>query len=83
MPFIMRTNTSKDATHEDCRKVLEPFLEMLQDREKTLSTLDWTQLVNTTKQRIIEAPEQYLEVIPQSPEVLSNTIEKIFSERLN
>jgi|SRR5579859_1221886 len=39
---------------------LEPIFEMLEYKEKILSKSDWNSLVNATKDRIVNAPDQYL-----------------------
>lgn len=65
------------------KRDLEPILEMLESKSKILSTVDWTRLVNTTRERIIDAPEQYLAGQNRTTDALRHTIEVIFSERLN
>ena len=76
-------NASSQTPHEEFRQAIEPFLEMLAEREKILSNDEWNSLVNSTKERIIEAPEQYLIGISKPSEELRTTIETIFRERLN
>ena len=68
---------------DDFRLTLEPFLEMLVEKEKILSINEWISLVNATKERIIKAPEQYLTGISKSSEELKIAIDTIFKERLN
>lgn len=76
-------NTSTPALHQEFKNALEPFLEMLVEKEKILSNDDWTSLVNSTKERIITAPEQYLSGVMKPSEELKIAIESIFNERLN
>ena len=70
-------------SQEEFKFVLEPFLEMLAEKEKILSSDEWIALVNSTKERIVSAPEQYLSGILKSSEELKEAVENIFSERLN
>ena len=79
----MTMNTSSQIAHEEFIQAIEPFLEMLVEKEKVLSNDEWVSLVNSTKERIIEAPEQYLVGISKSSGDLRTTIETIFRERLN
>ena len=65
------------------KRDLEPILEMLEDRGKVLSKSDWIRLVDATKQRIIDAPEQYLAGRNKTSDTLRQQVEMIFSERLN
>jgi len=74
---------SSTIPEKEFRLVLEPFLEMLEEKEKILSNDSWMALVNSTKDRIIDAPEQYLVGISKSSEELRTVIETIFRERLN
>jgi len=62
---------------------LEPFLEMLKQKESELSRDQWEQLVLSTKERITSLPEQYLSGTLKPSEELTNAIELIFRERLN
>lgn len=60
---------------------LEPYLEMLEARENTASLIDWMALVQMTKDRIINAPGQYLSDAHQSADELKRSITEIFTER--
>ena len=64
-------------------QALEPFLEMLKEKESELSRSDWEQLVLSTKERIATAPEQYLSAALKPSQELTSAIEVIFNERLN
>jgi hypothetical protein len=64
-------------------QALEPFLEMLKEKESELSRDEWVQLVLSTKERIATAPEQYLSGAVKPSEELTSAIEVIFNERLN
>lgn len=64
-------------------QALEPFLEMLKDKESVLSRNEWEQLVLTTIERIATAPEQYLSASLRPSQELTSAIELIFKERLN
>lgn len=75
--------TPASTSPDEFKFLLEPFLEMLAEKGKILSTSDWISLVNVTKERIINAPEQYLPGITKTSEELKIAIETIFNERLN
>ncbi|MEI9917692.1 MAG: hypothetical protein WDO14_02695 [Bacteroidota bacterium] len=64
-------------------QALEPFLEMLRDKESELSKDEWEQLVHSTKERIATAPEQYLSGAVKPSQELTMAIDVIFKERLN
>lgn len=71
------------SSQDEFKDALEPFLEMLEEREKTLSKAEWVALVNSTKERIQNAPDQYLPGNKKPSENLKIAIEDIFKERLN
>jgi len=75
--------TTETISQEEFKYALEPLLEMLVEKEKTLSTEEWTTLVNSTKERIVSVPEQYLTGISKSSDELKAAIDAIFRERLN
>jgi hypothetical protein len=64
-------------------QALEPFLEMLKDKESELSRSDWEQLVLSTKERILSVPEQYLSHTVKPSDDLREAIELVFRERFN
>ncbi|HZY78257.1 MAG TPA: hypothetical protein VFE50_01950 [Cyclobacteriaceae bacterium] len=64
-------------------QALEPFLEMLREKESELSRSDWEHLVNSTRERIVAVPEQYLPGVTRPSDELTKAIELIFNERLN
>ena len=64
-------------------QALEPFLEMLKEKESELSRNEWEQLVISTKELIATAPEQYLSATLKPSQELTMAIEVIFKERLN
>jgi hypothetical protein len=64
-------------------QALEPFLEMLIERETELPRSEWEQLVSSTLERIVAVPEQYLPGVTRSSDELSKAITLIFNERLN
>ncbi|HEX8061210.1 MAG TPA: hypothetical protein VF473_09765 [Cyclobacteriaceae bacterium] len=64
-------------------QALEPFLEMLKEKESELSRIEWEQLVLSTRERIATAPEQYLSGTVKPSQELTTAIELIFKERLN
>ena len=65
------------------RKDLDPILEMLTAKGKSLSKEKWRDLVNTTRNRIVNNPEQYLSEFKESSEGLAKAIDILFEERLN
>jgi hypothetical protein len=65
------------------RRELEPFLEMLEEKNKTLSKDIWQQMVNSTAERIANAPDQYLTGNLKPSPQLEQAIQQIFKERLN
>jgi hypothetical protein len=64
-------------------QALEPFLEMLKDKESELPRSEWEQLVLSTKERIILVPEQYLSHTVKPSEELRIAIDTMFNERFN
>lgn len=75
--------TPATSSPDEFRFMLEPFLEMLAEKGKILSPSDWISLVNSTKERIINAPEQCLTGVSKPSEELKMVIETIFNEQLN
>lgn len=68
---------------QDFKQMLEPILEMLEAKEKTMPREDWFALVVSTKERINTVPEQYIDVAVKPSVALARTIDEIFKERLN
>ena len=64
-------------------QALEPFLEMLKEKESELSKEEWEQLVQSTLDRIASVPEQYLSGSIKPSDDLRQVIADIFRERLN
>ncbi len=75
--------TSEIKTHKlKFNRTLEPFKVMLVNRKLNLSSHDWLQLVNRTKEGILSQPDQYLgKELPDS-DTLSHVIDVIFSDFL-
>lgn len=65
------------------RRDLDPILEMLTAKGKSLSKEKWRALVDTTKNRIINNPQQYLSEFKESSEGLARAVDILFEERLN
>jgi len=63
------------------RSELRPLLEMLKFRRLTLHGDAWMQLVEKTKQSIINSPRQYLQS-PSKRDILEYTVDDVFNEFL-
>jgi hypothetical protein len=69
--------------YSNCSRDLEPIFEMLREKEKLLPRDEWLSLVNATRKRIVQAPEQYLSIHVKSSLLLTDLIDTLFNERLN
>ena len=64
----------------DFKHKLEPILEMLADKEKTMAREDWVDLANLFRERIISLPEQYLSGEIPAKEIMDATVDFVFDE---
>jgi hypothetical protein len=62
---------------------LESIKVMLVHKKGSLPIEEWYQFVETTRQRILLHPDQYLEKDFPSKEILESTVNKIFEDFLN